>query len=147
MNMFRALEISLTGLTAERLRMDLIANNLANVNTTRTRQGGPFRRKLAVFASRSQGAFGYFLKRAGLGDSLVGGVQVVGIVDDPTPPKLRYDPGHPDADQRGYVALPNVDVVSEMVDLISASRSYEANVTAANAAKYMAMTALEIGRG
>ena len=135
MGLWSAIEASASGLTAERLRMDLIANNIANVNTTRTQEGGPFRRQLAVL-----------MPRGGSDPKVGAGVRVVRIAQDDDPPKLAYDPGHPDADAEGYVAMPNVNVVTEMVDLITASRAYEANVTAINAAKDMAAKALEIGK-
>lgn len=136
MNVFRTFDISASGLTAQRLRMDTISNNLANVNTTRTASGEPFRRQMPVFAARP--AFGR--------SADVGGVRVVGVVRDNDPFRLVYEPGHPDADADGYVRMPNVNVVSEMVDMISASRAYEANIAALNAAKDMALKALEIGR-
>lgn len=148
MRLFRAIEASASGLTAERLRMDIIANNIANANSTRTAEGGPYRRQVAVFAPREASTFAAVFGRSLDGDAQVGsGVRVVGIQQDPSPPKIMYDPSHPDADAQGYVRLPNVNVVTEMVDLISASRAYEANVTAMNSAKAMAMKALEIGRG
>lgn len=139
MNLFRSFDISASGMTAERLRMDTIANNLANVNTTRTAQGGPYRRQMVLFEERLAQAFG----RSGLRGN---GVRVSRIVEDDDPPRLEYNPAHPDADEQGYVRLPNVNVVTEMVDMISASRAYEANITALNAAKSMALKALEIGR-
>lgn len=149
--LFSALETSASALTAERLRMDVIANNIANVNTTRTPDGGPYRRQMVVLGSRP--SFSAALQEAsgqsGGGDSgaQVGqGVRVVQIVQDQRPFKLKYDPTHPDADASGYVQLPNVETVTEMVDLISASRAYEANVTALNAFKQMVSTALQIGR-
>lgn len=140
MNLFRAIETSASALTAERLRLDVISENIANANTTRTPEGGPYRRKVVQFSPRAA--------RRTPGDPVpVGaGVRVAGIAQDPSPFKLRYDPGHPDADAQGYVALPNVDVVKEMVDMITATRSYEANVTAMNAAKTMFLRALDIGR-
>lgn len=137
MSLFRSFDISASGLTAQRLRMDLLSNNLANVNTTRTESGGPYRRQMPVFAARA--AF----HRPGQ----VGGVRVVGITKDDAPPRLVYEPGHPDAGVDGYVRMPNVNVVTEMVDMMSASRAYEANLAAINAAKGMALKALEIGRG
>ncbi|MCG0278390.1 MAG: flagellar basal body rod protein FlgC [Thermanaeromonas sp.] len=141
MELLPGLAISASGLTAERLRLDLISGNLANIYTTRTAQGGPYRRKVAVFAERIKEAMG------SPGPQAPGyGVHVAGIVEDNTPPRLVYDPTHPDADAQGYVALPNINVVNEMIDLITASRAYEANVTAFNAAKAMALKALEIGR-
>ncbi|MGI6147945.1 MAG: flagellar basal body rod protein FlgC [Firmicutes bacterium] len=143
MSTFRAFRISASGLTAERLRMDTIANNLANAETTRTPEGGPYRRQVPVFAPILSQAMGP--GRPGQGQSGEG-VRVVAIVSDESPPRLVYDPQHPDADGDGYVAMPNVNVVREMVDLVSATRAYEANITALNAAKQMALKALEIGR-
>ncbi len=144
MGMFGAIDAAASGLTAERLRMDVIANNLANVNSTRTAEGGPYRRQLVVFAPRSSSgtSFGQLLA-AGLDGGA--GVRVVGITRDEAPPKMVFDPQHPDANADGYVAMPNVNAVAEMVDMITATRAYEANVTAVNAAKSMAMKALEIG--
>lgn len=144
MSWFNALVSSASGLTAERLRMDIISNNVANANTTRTETGGPFRRRVAVLESISP--FQTFLEQARRGGPPEGGVRVARIVEDPRPFKVKYDPSHPDADENGYVRLPNVEIVTEMVDLISASRAYEANVTALNAFKSMALKALEIGR-
>jgi flagellar basal-body rod protein FlgC len=122
--------------------MDIISNNIANVNTTRTGEGGPYQRQTPVFAQMLEtvtGADGVpVIKRAG--------VKVVGIKSDKRPPRMVYDPSHPDADAQGYVAYPDINVVTEMVDLISASRSYEANVTAFNAAKDMFRAALEMVR-
>jgi len=137
--LFHSFDISASGMTAERLRMDVIANNLANVNTTRTARGGPYRRQMVVFEERLAQAMG---KGRGRG----AGVRVSRIVEDDDPPRLEYNPNHPDADEQGYVALPNVNIVTEMVDMISASRAYEANIAALNAAKAMALKALEIGR-
>ncbi|HHT01252.1 MAG TPA: flagellar basal body rod protein FlgC [Firmicutes bacterium] len=139
MELLPAMSIAASGLTAERMRLDIIANNLANVHTTRTAAGGPYRRQVPVFAERLQEA----LRREqapGLG------VQVAAIVQDATPPQLIYDPAHPDANGEGYVAMPNVNVVMEMVDMITATRAYEANVTVLNAAKAMTLQALQIGR-
>ena len=140
MELLPALAISASGLTAERLRLDLIAGNLANVNTTRTADGGPYRRQVPVFAERLRQALGQQSRSSGRG------VEVAAIVADNSPPRLIYDPSHPDADDDGYVALPNINVVMEMVDMITATRAYEANVTVLNAAKAMTMKALEIGR-
>ena len=126
MGLFDALNVSASGMSAERLRMDVIASNLANANTTRGADGQPYRRQEVVLQEKSPS----------LGEVL-GGVMVAGIVDDPTPPRRVYDPGHPDADKNGYVTMPNVNPVTEMVDLITSSRGYEANVTAMNAAKQM----------
>lgn len=151
MGLFRTFEISASGLTAERMRLDVIAENIANVNTTRAGvdekgQAVPYRRRVPVFTPRA-GAFasvlGGFLAEGG------GGVQVAEIRQIPeteAPFKLRYDPGHPDAGPDGYVRLPNVDVVREMVDMITATRAYEANLTAIGAARSMFLRALELGR-
>jgi len=149
MRIFHALEVSASGLTSERLRLDLIANNLANANTTRTPDGGPYIRQLAVVASRqSAPAAQTFGSQLDVALARTGnGVQVTGIMRDPTPPVLKYDPAHPDANADGYVLLPNVNVVTEMVDMVTATRAYEANVTAMNASKQMLLKALEIGRG
>ena len=150
MGFMDTLAISASGMTAERLRMDVVANNLANVNTTRTPGGGPFRRQQVAMAPATA-SFGETL--AGLsgeddggGEAARGGVQVSGIVPDMRPFKRVYQPGHPDADAQGYVNLPNVDTVTEMVDMMGATRAYEANVAAVGAVKGMAMKALEIGR-
>jgi flagellar basal-body rod protein FlgC len=147
MSFFGGLEISASGLTAERLRMDVTAENLANAQTTRGADGQPYRRKEVVL-QESPGSFGATLSRAMGGGSATsgGGVQVAGVMQDSTPLKRVYDPGHPDADAQGYVSMPNVDTVTEMVDLISASRAYEANVTAMNAAKQMFAHTLELLR-
>ena len=147
MSMFGGLEISASGLTAERLRMDVTAENLANAQTTRGANGQPYRRKEVVL-QEAPGSFGATLLSVmgGGPNSSGGGVHVAGIVEDSTPPKRIYDPGHPDADAQGYVSMPNVDTVSEMVDLISASRAYEANVTAMQAAKQMFSRTLELLR-
>ncbi len=144
MGMFGAIDAAASGLTAERLRMDVISNNLANVNSTRTAEGGPYRRQIVVFAPRDSSGptFGQSLATSLEAGS---GVRVVGIRRDDSPPKMVFDPHHPDANADGYVAMPNVNVVAEMVDMITATRAYEANVTAVNAAKSMAMKALEIG--
>ncbi|WP_425060852.1 Flagellar basal-body rod protein FlgC [Sporomusa carbonis] len=144
MELFRAIDAAASGMTAERLRMDVISNNIANANTTRTAEGGPYRRQMVVFEPRSgQTSFEQVLSRqidAGTG------VRVTGIIKDNSPLKLVYDPNHPDANREGYVEMPNVNIVSEMVDMITASRAYEANVAAVNAAKSMAMKALDIGK-
>jgi flagellar basal-body rod protein FlgC len=148
MSFFGGLEISASGLTAERLRMDVSAENLANAQTTRGTDGQPYRRK-EVILQEAPGSFGASLSAAmgAQGGSQGGGVQVAGVVQDTaTPLKRVYDPGHPDADAQGYVSMPNVDTVTEMVDLISAQRAYEANVTAMQAAKQMFSRTLELLR-
>jgi flagellar basal-body rod protein FlgC len=131
---FEALRISASGMSAERLRMNVIASNVANADSTSGPDGQPYRRKQVL------------LQAAGGFDEVLRGVEVAAIAEDPSPPRRVYDPGHPDADAEGYVSLPNVSAVTEMVDLISASRSYEANVTAMNAAKQMFTRTLDILR-
>ncbi len=143
MSFFGALDVSASGLSAERLRMDVTAENLANAQTTRGPNGGPYRRKEVVLQTARPDGFQTALASAvggvpGSGGSQQsGGVQVAGIAEDPGAPRMIYDPGHPDANAQGYVAMPNVNPVTEMVDLISASRAYEANVTAMQTAKAM----------
>jgi flagellar basal-body rod protein FlgC len=134
MGLISTMRISASGLSAERLRMDVIADNLANANSTRTASGEVYRRKVAI------------LQPITPTPAMPGGVRVVGIARDITPPRMVYQPGHPDADANGYVTYPNVDIVHEMVDLITASRAYEANLTAYNAAKGMFLRTLDIGR-
>ena len=148
MGIFNAFAISASGLTAERLRMDVISNNIANVNTTRTIEGGPYLRQRVVFEPRGEKVgflFPYVFDKTKQAN-LFQGVKVTGVVNDQTPPRLMYDLGHPDANKDGYVAMPNVNIVKEMVDMISATRAYEANVTSINSAKTMAAKALEIGK-
>jgi len=147
MGYFGALDISASGLTAQRLRMDTISQNIANVSTTRTADGNPYRRKVTLFEERVEPAvFDGYLRSALKGDNIGIGVRVARIFEDTAPFKTVYEPGHPDADADGYVSLPNVDVVTEMINMISASRSYEANVTSINTTKSLATKALEIGR-
>ncbi|WP_031410434.1 flagellar basal body rod protein FlgC [Geobacillus vulcani] len=150
MSLFQSLNISASALTAQRLRMDVIASNIANADTTRARlvngQWEPYRRKMVIIEPRSGSFSGYLQAALGRADGGDGGVRVREIVDDPAPFKLVYDPDHPDASADGYVRLPNVDPLKEMVDLIGATRSYEANVTVLNASKGMLMKALEIGK-
>jgi len=134
-SLFNSLSISGSGMTAERMRLDVIASNLANADTTRGPDGQPYRRKEVVLETQ-RGSFA----------DVLGGVRVAGVVDDPTPPRRVYDPGHPDADAQGYVSLPNVSPVTEMVDMITASRGYEANVQALNQAKQMFTRTLDILR-
>lgn len=161
MSLFRAIDTSASGLTAQRLRLDLIANNIANINTTRTGQttpGGnpiPYQRQMALFVSRPpQTNFASLFGRKLEEQSSGNGVQVSSVIQDQTPFRLEYNPDSPDAVKvaepgipPGYVRQPNVNIVTEMIDMISASRAYEANVTAINASKSMAQKALEIGKG
>lgn len=129
--------VSASALAAQRQRMNTIASNMANAQSTRTEEGGPYRRRDVVFAARLQEA-----SRPGLQ-----GVQVSGIVRDESPFKMIHDPGHPDADQDGFVAMPNVNIIEEMVNMMMASRAYEASVSAFNISKAMFMKTLELGRG
>ncbi len=147
MSIFQAIDVSATGLTAERLRMDIISKNIANANTTRTSSGTPYRRQMPVFKESSSNlTFSEALKTAKYGGKIGNGVEVAAIKEDLTPFKKIYDPGHPDADKDGYVQMPNVDIITEMINMISSTRAYEANVTALNSTKSMAIKAIEIGR-
>ena len=148
MNFFSSLETSASGLTAPRLRMDVISSNIANVSTTRTPQGGPYQRQRVVFEPRQEAQFLLPTDPGQRHQAQVGkGVRVAGLSPDPRPARLVYDPGHPDANPDGYVAMPNINIVNEMVDMMSATRAYEANVAAISAARSMAQSALDIGRG
>jgi flagellar basal-body rod protein FlgC len=144
---FAPFAISASALTAERLRMDVISNNIANANTTRTLDGGPYIRQRVVFTPRfdPEPTFSPIVALM-TPEGLPVGVRVVAIQKDPSPPRMVYDPGHPDANAEGYVAYPNVNTVNEMVDMISATRAYQANITAFNATKSMALQALSIGK-
>ena len=158
MSFFNTMNISATGLTAQRLRMDVIAENIANVNTTRTADGGPYRRKTILFEEmRDNDPFSVvFSNLFGSGGTIPApqgmGVRVTGIVEDDSPGLLVYDPTHPDAyppghEMEGYVRMPNVNIVEEMVNMIAASRSYEANITAIGMARTLTQRTLEIGQG
>ncbi|MBX6753887.1 flagellar basal body rod protein FlgC [Thermorudis peleae] len=152
MGIFDAMHASLSGLTAERLRMDVITSNIANVDTTRTPQGGPYLRRQVVFMAEPAPTQPFAtllstqLAAATPAPSAARGVMVVGIRQDPNAVKQVYDPTNPDADQNGYVRYPDIDVVTEMTDLLAATRAYEANVTVFNALKATALRALSIGR-
>lgn len=149
MGMFLGIDAAASGLTAERLRMDVISNNIANANTTRTREGGAYHRRYVVFKPRDtkmdKASFEGFLQKSKNKLQVGNGVRAITIETDDSQGPLVYDPGHPDANTEGYVERPNVNIVAEMVDMITASRAYEANATAINAAKSMASKALEIG--
>jgi flagellar basal-body rod protein FlgC len=145
MGLFDAIDISASGLTAQRLRMDVTAENLANAQTTRTPGGGPYRRKTVVL-QQAGGGFAGQLAAFGGSSSPPEGVEVTGIVPDSTPLRRIYDPGHPDADANGYVTMPNVNPVTEMVDLIDSSRAYEANVTAMQTTKTAFAKTIELLR-
>ena len=142
MSFFKSMDISASGLTAQSYRMDVIAQNIANVDTTRTANGTPYQRK-SVVLSQDQASFADYLQNAG---NTASGVEVSATMTDTTAGDLVYDPTHPDANAEGYVQMPNVDVTTEYVDMISASRSYEANLTVISATKRMAVKALDIGR-
>lgn len=145
MSLFTAFDISASGMTAQRLRTDVISQNLANVNTTSTSSGKPYVRQTVVFAERTSISFDDVLANATgrRGD----GVKAIKVVKDTsTPMNVVYDPSHPDADENGYVTYPNVNTVTEMTNLIDSSRSYEANVTAFKASKEMALSGLEINQ-
>lgn len=141
MSFLSSLDISASALTAQRMRMDIVSENIANASTTRTANGEPYRRRVAVLREQDSAPFSTYYNQA-----IGSGVYVDKIVTDDSAFKLEYDPDHPDADANGYVSMPNVDEVKEIIDMMSATRSFEANVTALNATKSMAMKALEIGR-
>ena len=143
MTLLSAINTSTSGLSAEKLRMEIIAQNIANLETTKTNEGGPYRRKVTVFKEVLQQNI-----QGDSGSDFAGqGVEVDKIVADNTDPIMVYDPGHPDANKDGFVAKPNINLADEMVDSISASRAYAANVTVLNTTKSLAMKALTIGRG
>ncbi len=144
-NVFSAMNISATGMTAQRTRLDVISQNIANVNTTRDADGNVYRRKSVIFEEKNYVSFHDTLIHAT--GTLGKGVKISEIFEDTTEEgKLVYDPSHPDANEDGYVMYPNVNTVTEMTDMIDASRSYEANVTAFNASKSMELKALDIGK-
>lgn len=146
MGLFQAFNISATGMTAQRFRTDIIAENIANVNTTRTEDGTPYRRKVVTFSEKAVTPFSYFYstsRNAAVGN----GVKVGRVTEDyETDFIATYDPANPDADENGYVYYPNVNTVTEMTNLIDATRSYQANATAFDAAKNMASVGLSIGK-
>jgi flagellar basal-body rod protein FlgC len=147
MGLINSLRISASSLAAQRLRMDLIANNVTNMNTTNGPDEAPYQRQTVVFREQTgQASFGDLLGRA-RGQSTPGGVEVSAIHVDNAAPREVYDPSHPDANADGYVLMPNIDVVTEMTDLAGAGRAYEATVTVLNATKALALNALNIGRG
>ncbi len=135
MDIFRSFDVSASGMAAQKRRIDTIASNLANINTTRTPDGGPYRRRDVVFETV-------------LIDETEGleGVKLQDVVEDQRPPRAVYDPGHPDADENGYVLMPNIDLIEEMVNMMLATRAYEANVNAFNITRTLYQKALEIGR-
>lgn len=137
MRFFQGMDINSSALSAQRLRIDLISANIANANTTRTPEGGPYQRKVPVFAENLQQV---------VDGNALSGVRVLAITEDQAPFRQVYDPTHPDANLEGYVLYPNVNIVNEMVNLMEAGRSYEANVTAFNTSKEMFKAALSIGK-
>ena len=143
--MMRSLFSAVSGLKTHQTRMDVIGNNIANVNTTRAKDGKPYKRKTVLFEEKSYPSFSESLSMANR-HNIGKGVKASKIVEDNSEGSKVYDPSHPDADENGYVTYPNVNIVTEMTDLIDASRSYEANSTAFNASKSMALKGLEIGQ-
>ena len=141
MGLDQALDISVSAINANRIHMELISSNLANINTTRTLQGGPYKRKIPVFGEKPLD-FSESLSAAE--KKMSGGIEIKEIVEDPAPFQRVYNPGHPDADSEGYVSLPNVSMAQEMVDMVYVSKVYEANITAYNTTKSMAKELLSI---
>ena len=145
MDFLTGLRVSGSGMTAQRRRLNAISSNIANINTTQTPEGGPYRRKQVVLEAMPD-AKTFSEMMLTNPEKNVNRVQVVDVVSDRKAPSLKYEPDHPEADENGYVAYPNINLMTEMADMIQASRSYEANVSALNATKDMALKALEIGR-
>ena len=139
MKIFESMEVAGSGLTAHRLWMDTISSNLANINTTRTLNGGPYKRRVPVFAEMLDKTIG--------GYEDIGGVRVIGIAQDNGAPRMTYQPDHPDANEDGYVAYPNVNLVREMTDMLVASRAYEANLSVVTTGRDLWNSALEVLRG
>ena len=147
MGFLSSLNVSVSGMTAQRHRLTTISENIANLETTRTPQGGPYRRREVIFAAVSNDrTFEQELREQdrSLSDAIE--VKVVGVVQDTRAPIVKYDPGHPDSNEEGYVELPNINLMEEMANLMLASRSYEANTAAFNASKNMAQAALDLGK-
>lgn len=144
MSVFNSMKINASGLTLERLKLDTISSNIANVNTTRTEDGGPYQRKEVVFSEMVEKEFNKATMKM---ESRSAGVKVTAIAEDPENLKRVYDPSHPDADVEGYVLMPNVNLLDEMVSLMEAQRTYEANATALKASKAMLNKAIEISKG
>ncbi|MCR4806229.1 MAG: flagellar basal body rod protein FlgC [Lachnospiraceae bacterium] len=149
MSIFKSFGVNASGMTAERYRMDIISQNVANANTTRTADGTPYKRKVVTFKEKTLDptSFGTIFRKT-RGMNVGDGVKVDGVYDDNVSEMKRvYDPSHPDADEDGYVWYPNVDIVAEMTNMIDSTRAYEANATAFTASKSMAMKGLNIGQG
>ena len=147
MSFLSSLNISASGMTAQRMRLDVVAENIANIETTRTESGAPYRRKMVVLQAKNN-SFHDVLSTTMAGKSIGtnAGVRAAAIIDDETELKAVYDPEHPDADENGYVRIPNIDMIKEMTDSMAATRAYEANITAYNAVKLMAQKALDVGQ-
>ncbi|MBW2185818.1 MAG: flagellar basal body rod protein FlgC [Desulfuromonadales bacterium C00003068] len=143
MGIFTSLNISASALQAQRTRLDTISSNMANAETTRTPEGGPYKRKMVVFESQQMSFAEHLSSRS---NKAINGVRVSRIAVDQREPKLVYDPQHPDADDRGYVSMPDIDILKETTDMMMATRAYEANITTIKSAKRMALKALEIGK-
>ncbi|QMV17528.1 flagellar basal body rod protein FlgC [Granulicella sp. 5B5] len=144
MSIFDALTISASALQAERQRAEIVAANMANAETTHTQSGGPFRRREVVFESASPSPFQIALARSGAPTAPEGSVHISEVVDDPSPPIMRYEPGHPDANEDGYVAYPAINPAMEMVDMMSAVRAYQLNASAVSATKQMIQQSIDI---
>lgn len=147
MSIFKSFGVNASGMTAERYRMDIISQNVANANTTRTEDGTPYRRKIVTFQEKTTdiNSFGTIFRKA-RGMDVGDGVKATGVYEDPSDLTMVYDPSHPDADENGYVYYPNVNIVEEMTNMIDAERAYQANATAFNASKSIAMKGLEIAK-
>jgi flagellar basal-body rod protein FlgC len=144
MNLFNSLAVSASALQAERQRSEVIAANMANAQTTHTEAGGPYHRREVVFESAASSPFHLALASSTSGGPTPGSVQISDVVDDPTPPVMRYEPGHPDANKDGYVAYPAINPVMEMVDMMSSVRAYQLNASAVAAAKQMIQQTVDI---
>ncbi len=147
MSIFKSFSVNASGMTAERFRMDIISQNVANANTTRTEEGTPYRRKVVTFQERTTDvtSFGTIFRRA-RGMDVGNGVKATGVYEDQSDLTMVYDPSHPDADENGYVLYPNVNIVTEMTNMIDAERAYQANATAFTASKSIAMKGLDIAK-
>ncbi|MDY0235507.1 MAG: flagellar basal body rod protein FlgC [Gudongella sp.] len=143
MSVFKSMQINTSGLNLERLKLDVISTNIANVNTTRTEDGGPYKRKIVLFKENLVNETNRLSGANGMSSE---GVKVTGIGEDVSEFRMEYDPSHPDADENGYVAMPNINMVDEMIELIKTQRTYEANVTALNTSKSILKKALEISK-
>lgn len=144
MGLFGMMGISASALSAERERAEVVSANLANAETTHTENGGPYVRREVVFSAANASPFQTVFNGLGPTDQPAGSVQISGVMDDTTPPVMRYEPGNPDADEKGYVAYPAINPVSEMVDLMDATRAYQLNASAINAAKQMVQESIDI---